>query len=96
MIISANTDELESNSARASRLCGSIRADAQALDSALKALQASWKGQAATQAAACEHEWAQAQNQVNTCLEHISLALGNAATTDSSTEAQVRTQFMMR
>ena len=53
MIISANTDELESNSARASRLCGSIRADAQALDSALKALQASWKGQAATQAAAC-------------------------------------------
>ena len=47
MIISANTDELESNSARASRLCGSIRADAQALDSALKALQASWKGQAA-------------------------------------------------
>ena len=74
MIISANTDELESNSARASRLCGSIRADAQALDSALKALQASWKGQAATQAAACEHEWAQAQNQVNACLEHISLA----------------------
>jgi len=38
MIISANTDELESNSARASRLCGSIRADAQALDSALKGL----------------------------------------------------------
>ena len=51
MIISANIDELESNSARASRLCGSIRADAQALDSALKALQASWKGQAATQPA---------------------------------------------
>ena len=87
---------MESNSARASRLCGSIRADAQALDSALKALQASWKGQAATQAAACEHEWAQAQNQVNACLEHISLALGNAATTYSSTEAQVRTQFVMR
>ena len=90
MIISANIDELESNSARASRLCGSIRAHAQALDSALKALQASWKGQA------CEHEWAQAQNQVNTCLEHISLALGNAATTYSSTEAQVRSQFVMR
>lgn len=43
-------------------------------------LQSTWKGQASAQFAGCADEWRTTQERVRQSLEHISQALGNAAT----------------
>lgn len=43
-------------------------------------LQSTWKGQASSQFSACADEWRATQERVRQSLEHISQALGNAAT----------------
>ncbi|MFV0633735.1 WXG100 family type VII secretion target [Demequina sp.] len=88
--------EVASASGLAARSSDTIRAEVAAMLGHLTALQGTWQGGAATAFAGVLEQWRAAQAQVETALDSITVALGQAATEYQNAEDSASRLFSVR
>lgn len=93
MQFTVNSQEIQSASARITGSASTIRSEVQAMMAHLQALQGSWTGAASESFADCSRRWHLVQQQIETSLDEISMALGRAAQSYEEVENASRAMF---
>ncbi len=88
-----DSEQIQSSSAAVCSSVNTIRDAVSGMYANLAALQGVWRGAAATQFATVADQWRTAQQQMETSLESIQLALGQASNVYADAEMQASRLF---